>query len=415
MPNVTITRTIEDDIRSLQQEKIERDEFLRRLAEHFVYIAVNGGHVNGKFDVVVISVKDEEGMFLPIFTSEERFRSSWLARGHEPLRIPFDEIMRQVRPDTGLVINPATDVGYLFRWFILQELIDDFGVHFVKQEVTPEWLEKVNADFVAQEIPHGQRPWEAVRVWAEANGGLPITMSSPRAERIFAWFRQNVNPSSDKVGPIATAAFFHDTSFWPVTVPLVMGSVESNPLELLRMPASVKSRFCADQNEMYVYLKFAADLYDYYYTIEDVLPTLSAQPFLAGFIGAGREQITQAATLLLSRHPNPKAAEASRFALEIFLKIYLIVNAGHGEAEIKAYNHRLDKLLAKILALDSSSPLRFLESKIPLYPDVGARYRVDEINPKELWYMYYAAQSAGAIVLRPMSDRDTAKTFRFGS
>jgi hypothetical protein len=415
MARETLTRTIDDDIRSLHEEKLERDEFLRRLAEHFVYVPVNKGHVDGNFEIVVVSVRDEEGMFLPIFTSEERLKTSWLARAHEPLRIPFDEIMRQIRPDTGLVINPATDLTYLFKWFILQEYVDDFGIRLVKQEVTTEWLEQVNAEFAAQEVPHGRRAWEAVRVWGEANGGLPISMSSPRAERILAWFRKNVNPTSDKVGPIATAAFFHDTSFWPVTVPLVFGSPESNPLDLLRMPASVKVRFCADQNEMFVYLKFAADIYDYYYTIEDVRTSSSGNAFLAGFIGAGREQITQAAALLLDRRPNAKAAEASRFALEIFLKTYLIFNVGYGETEIKGYNHRLDKLLAKILDLDPASPLRFLQNKIALYPDVGARYRVDEIAPKDLWAMYYAAQTSGAIVLRPMSDRDIAKTLRFGS
>lgn len=412
MAEVTITHTIEDDIRSLLADKLDREEFLRRFTEHFVYIAVTPEYRDGNFGVLLVAVPDEEGMFLPVFTTEERFRVTPLANRYEALRVPFDEIMRQVRPDTGLLVNAESDVECMFRWFILQEYIEDFGVRHVKQEPTDDWLENVNADFSANEVPHGRRGWEAIGVWSDANGGLPINMSSPRAERIFAWFRENVNPVSNEVGPIATAALFFDTSFWPVTIPLAYGSPQINPLDLLRMPASVKLRFCADQNEMYIYLKFVADTFDYYYTIDDLRSTLPSKPFLAGFIGAGKEQITQSAALLLGRHPNSKSAEAARFALEMFLKAYLIVNANHDEAAIVKYSHRIKDLLAAVLKLEPESQLRFLENKLDMYPDVGARYRVDAIPPKDLWTMYYAAQTAGAIVLRPMSDRDSTRNMQ---
>lgn len=410
MPHATSALTIEDDIKSLHAEKLSRDDFLRRLAEQFVYVAVNPGRANGRFEVVTVSATGEDGMFLPVFTTEERFRATPLATHHEPLLIPFDEIMRQVRSDTGLILNPGTDHEYMFRSFILQEYIDDFGQAFVKHEATPEWLQQINADFIATGTPHGQRTWKAISIWSDANG-LPINMFSPRAKRIQAWFRENINPVSDSVGPIAAAAFFYDTSFWEVTIPLCYGSPSLNPLDMLRMKASVKARL-AEENEKYVYLKFFADTYDYFYTVEDVLPTLSSKPLLANFIGAGRAQIKQAASLLLGQHPNPKAAEAARFALEMFLKTFLIAR-GLTESELKdKFKHHLDRLLAKCLEFEPASPLRALEPKLPLYPDVSARYRTDVIAPRDLWNMYYAAQSAGAIVMRPMSNRDIASTFR---
>lgn len=412
MATATITHSIEDDILSLRDEKLDRKDFLRSLAEHFVHIATTSARgANGRHEVVVVSATGEEGMFLPVFTSEERFRATPLSGKHESLRVPFDEMMRQIRPDTGVIINPGSDREYMFRWFILQEYIEDFGQSFVLQEATPEWLEQVNRDFIANDVPHGQRAWEAISVWSNANRGLPISMSSPRAERIQEWFRANTNPSSNTVGPIATAAFFHDTAFWDVTIPLCYGSPNFNPLDMLRMPASVKVRFCAEQNDMYVYLKFFADTYDYYYTVEDVLPTLASQPFLAGFIGAGREQITQAAALLLGRRPNAKAAEAARFALEMFFKTFLITK-GLSEKDLRRFSHNLEDLLAKCVESDPASQLRLLEPKLALFPDVGARYRTDDIAPRDLWAMYYAAQNAGWIVLQPMSDRDTASTIR---
>jgi hypothetical protein len=75
------------------------------------------------------------------------------------------------------------------------------------------------------------------------------------------------------------------------------------------------------------------------------------KPFLAEFIGAGKEQITQSAALLLGRRPNPKSAEAARFALEMFLKTYLITNANYDESAIVKYSHRIKDLLATILQL----------------------------------------------------------------
>jgi hypothetical protein len=405
---------IETDLKAARADRLSRDELLKRLAERFVYVVVKPGAVGSRVELVVVSALGEDGMFLPVFTSDDRFRATYLANGHESLCVAFDEAMRQIRPDTGVILNPTSDTEYTLRWFILQEYIDDFGKAFVKQEVTTEWLEEVNAGFTAREVAHGQRSWEAIRVWSEANGGLPVCAASPRAERIQAWFRENINPTSAQSGALATGAFFHDTSFWEVTIPVCYGRPTFNPLEMLRMPASVKRRFASDQNDPYVFLKFFADTYDYFYTVEDILPTLATKPFLAGFVGAGREQITQAAALLLGRNPNPKAAEAARFALEMFLKTYLIVNAGFGEKELKAFSHRMEALLDRCLAIDAKSELRQLELKLGLYPDVGARYRTDPIAPKALWAMYYAAQNAGATVLRPLSNRNTAATIKLG-
>jgi hypothetical protein len=72
MAEVTITDTIDDDIRSLLAEKLGREEFLGRFAEQFFYIVANPRYRDGNFEVILITAPGEEGMFLPVFTAEER-------------------------------------------------------------------------------------------------------------------------------------------------------------------------------------------------------------------------------------------------------------------------------------------------------------------------------------------------------
>jgi hypothetical protein len=407
----TFTQSIEDDLKSVRTESIPREIFLRRLLEEFVYVATTPASTGGRFEIALLAGDGDEGMFLPIFTSLEHFERTPLVERHTAARLPFDALMRQIRPDTGLVVNPYTNLSYSVRWFILQEYIPDFGAELVKQEITHEWLHELNSEFNKAELPHGRRADEAIRRWNLLTG-IPISMSSLRARKVYDWFRTNIKPGSDWIGPLAEAAFYHGGAFWEATVPLCYGSPTLNPLEMLRMPASVKQEFWQDRNEVFVFLKFFADLYDYYYTVEDVRTTFRSNPLLDGFIAAGREHITQAAALLLETRPNPKAAEAARTALEIFLKIFLVHRASIPERELRQLSHDLPKLLARCLQVEPRSDLRNVESKLILYPDISARYRVEHFAARDLWSMYCTALSAGVTVMRPMSDRDTAKTIQ---
>ena len=303
--NATITRTIEDDLKSTREVRLPREVFLRRLLAHFVYVPTRGHSTDGRFEIVLLAGEGDEDMFLPVFTSPEQFAQTPLAREHIVSKFPFDALMRQVRPDTGLVVNAFTPLSYSVRWFILQEHIPGFGAELVKQEVTPEWLERQNVDFNKEELAHGRRADEAIRRWSILNA-FPISISSLRAKQVYEWFRANTKPGSDWIGPLADAAFYHGGAFWEVTVPLCFGQPQMNPHDMLRMPASVKANFCRERNDVFVFLKLFADLYDYYYTVEDVRESFHGNPLLEGFIASGRKHLTSASTFLLETRPNPR-------------------------------------------------------------------------------------------------------------
>lgn len=406
---VTIVPQFDDQVRAVSEEKLSREAFFRGLFERFVLVPVKTVEANGDAEIVLLAGAGDAGMFLPIFTSAEHFAKTALARENRLAQFPFDTLMRQVRPDTGIVINPGADPTYEVRWFVAQEYVADIGAEVIKQEVTPEWLDLVNADFAKAEMPPEQRPWEAIPLWSTTNSA-PLSTSSARARLIFDWFRANTKPGAGTVGSIGTTAFFYDAAFWEVEIPFAYGAPPIAPFDLLHMPASVKSRFLRERNEVYVYLKFFADTFDYFYTVDDLRGGIPGNPFLEGLIAAGREHILQAASLLLATRPNAKAAEASRFALEIFLKILLVSKGGLTERDVRDLSHNLKKLLDRCLSLDPSSPLKRLQGKLDIYPDVGARYRADELPRRDLWIAYSLALEAGTIVMKPMSDRDTAAT-----
>src|ERR1043165_8423682 len=143
----TFTQSIDDDLKSVRTESIPREMFLRRLLEEFVYVATTPTSTGGRFEIVLLAGEGDEGMFLPIFTSLAHLEQTPLAERYTSAKLPFDALMLQIRPDTGLVINPYTDLSYSIRWFILQEYIPDFGAELVKQEITHEWLQELNAEF----------------------------------------------------------------------------------------------------------------------------------------------------------------------------------------------------------------------------------------------------------------------------
>jgi hypothetical protein len=132
-----------------------------------------------------------------------------------------------------------------------------------------------------------------------------------------------------------------------------------------------------------------------------------SNPLLHGLILASREQLVTAALLLLEHRPNPKA-EAAALGLEIILKAFLVAKRSLDEEAIKKYGHNLKKLLEACISMQTPSPFAFIESKLPLFPDISARYSVANIPWRDLWTTYYCAQTAGGPLLREITDRNTA-------
>ena len=398
----------EDRLRRLREGELQPSAFLARFREFFGIVPAVDMRADPPVNVRLLCTKDPPETFFPIFTSRQRFDESFFALDHHPSTLPLDTVIRQMHLDTGLSINPGTDFGYTFTSLQLQKELLEFGADTIVEEATPEWLTALNEQFARDQVSPDQRTWRAMSEWSVRNRAS-LSLDSPRARRIEEWFTANIKPGADHIGLMGRAAYYYDVSFWPIEIPLILGQPETNPCDTLEMPSSVRLRLINDRNELYMFLKFWADTIDFYYGLSDLRdPSALAHGLLRDLVFASREQLNTAALLLLEHRPNSKAAEAAALALEMILKAFLVWKCSLDEAATVAYRHNLRKLLKAAIEAEAPSKFRFLESKLPLFPNINDRYSVTSRPLNDLWATYYAAQTAGGVLLRCLTDRDTA-------
>ena len=219
-------------------------------------------------------------------------------------------------------------------------------------ELTDEWLEQINEEFREKEIPHKQRPWLAWSEWSK-HIGLSTSFDDPDVKRIFEWFEKNTQAGSQNIGAIYTGTFYYDACFWPVFIPVVLGQAKLNIRDSLKtMPQNIQNRLWSKREEVVNFAAFWPDCVDYGLGIDELIDNSHQPKFARELIRSGNQQLTAAATLLLEKRPNPKAAESARMATEMFLKGLLASTAGLTDYEARTeIGHNLQEALNKCLAL----------------------------------------------------------------
>lgn len=280
-------------------------------------------------------------------------------------------------------------------------------------EVTDEWIERINDEFREKDIPHKQRPWLAWSEWSK-HIGLSTSFDDEDVKKIFEWFEKNTQAGSQHIGPIYTGAFYYDSCFWPVFIPVVFGSVQLNLRDSLKtMPNGIRSRLWGNRDEVMNYAAFWAACLDYGLGIDGLTEDTGQPVFARELIRSGDQQLTATATLLLEKRPNPKAVESGRMATEMFLKAFLASRGGLSEEKARSeIGHNLQVALNRCLALDPQSELRAILPELTHFPSLGDRYKGTERPVKELWKAYGVAQFSGTALVRTLTGRDCRKTMR---
>jgi hypothetical protein len=280
-------------------------------------------------------------------------------------------------------------------------------------ELKDEWLETVNEGFSKNDIPHKQRPWLAWGEWSKYTG-MPISMNDKIVKRIFSWFEKNTKAGSQLIGPMYTGAFYYDSCFWPIFVPVIYGTVKVNARDSLKtMPETILVRLWSDRKKLLEYVAVWSDCFDYALGLDDILKSSTTVGFAQDLLNSGDQQLNATIALLLEQTPNSKAMESARMSTEMFLKAFLAKKAGLTEKDAKnKIRHNLEKALKACLTVDPKSELRAIVTNLKAFPDIGDRYKGTDKSLKELWSTYAFAQSAGTTVIRSLSGRDVRKTIR---
>jgi hypothetical protein len=124
------------------------------------------------------------------------------------------------------------------------------------------------------------------------------------------------------------------------------------------------------------------------------------------FLASANQQLSAAGSLLLQQPPEPKSLEASRLAVEMFLKAYLCIHHGFTEEKVRKYSHRLDDILKAVCMSAPNCELQQLTGHLSWFPAVDDRYAGKQYTGIELWRAYRTALFAGACVARSVSIRN---------
>jgi len=246
--------------------------------------------------------------------------------------------------------------------------------------VSEGWLANLNKEFRDVGIDQRRRPREAIRRYSEEfNTGLDI--SSDLAKTIFKWFADHSKPSVHQVGNQYEAAYFYDSQFWIVSIPIMYGTVQLNAPDCLHeMPNSIKQEMMADHRGAWEYAIYWADCLEYGMGIDDLRKTQDLDEFGYQLLMSADQELRSATSILSQHRPDPRAILNCRMALEIFFKSYVALKNGLTQSEEKAIGHNLDKELVRFIEVSGLDDWERIRPLLLVFPEINERYKEQDIT-----------------------------------
>jgi hypothetical protein len=237
------------------------------------------------------------------------------------------------------------------------------------------------------------------------------TMTS---KKYFNGLKKNTITRSQYIGPMYVGAFYYDSAFWPVFIPVVAGRARLTAADSLRtMPDSIKARLIKSKPEFLEFVHFWTACIDFGFGIEELTYSQKTGGFARELFASGNQHLSATVTLLREDIPNPKALDSARMATEMFLKAFLAHKVVLTENEAKGkIGHDLVKALDSCLIVDPNSELGAVRSELACFPEIGERYKGTARRAGHLWHGYGVAQFTGSTVVRSLTGRDTRKTLK---
>lgn len=271
-----------------------------------------------------------------------------------------------------------------------------------------DWLTAINEQFRKEDIHPRHRPYRAMEAFSK-QFNCSVDMSSLTANFIINWFKENTPDGSQIIGALFRGVYYFDSVFWPVYIPIAYGRVQINALSSLETMQDIfKKQIEADRMELWNYVLHWVDCLDYAYGYDDLLHDSRFSGLSGNFMRSGNKELTAGVAMLLQHHPEYKAIESCRMAVEIFLKSIITVQKGWSEREVKKkIGHDLNKAASEVTILTNSDEFKKLALEYSFFPEINERYSGKNWKPADLWKGYCLAQATATIFTRIYSKRDT--------
>lgn len=271
------------------------------------------------------------------------------------------------------------------------------------------WLKAADQRYGAEGIPHKSRPLLAFRDFCMEHG-CSFGFDHPIAKDIFRWIHERSPPGAHQIGSAYTGVFFYDVAFWPVSIPIIFGTVSLEAFECLdTMPIQVKESLGASIQDVKSYVDHWMQCVDYCYGHMDLENSKTLKPRAIEFLGAANSELKGANSMLLEMRPNVKAILGMRMATEIFLKAILIQEQELSDVGLRKISHNLEDAARRCADITGESAFSYVAEQAYIYPAVSARYENTNWPVEKVWQAARVSQLAATTVTRLYTDRDMTK------
>jgi len=264
-------------------------------------------------------------------------------------------------------------------------------------------LEEINDDLRREEVPHARRPFEAI-MRASKRLGISISMRSKESDTVFKWFKEREKPGSGAVGGVYKSAFYFDSEFWAVDIPIAYGTVSIGPFDYIRdMPEETIDLLAKTWGAQY--LVFWADCADYGMGFDELCRNKDLDQFGIELLNAADQELRNTILLLLETRPKSRAILTARMATEMFIKSFLALSRGLSHEEATSIGHNLEAGLKEFISVSGMTNWQPIVEKLKVFPPVADRYREQSVSNSALADALSIAQSLGAVTTREFTNR----------
>jgi hypothetical protein len=276
-----------------------------------------------------------------------------------------------------------------------------------------DWLRTINEKFRREDVPPKARPILAILEYSKQFNCSWISPSDID-KTIEGWFYENTKPGSHKIGSLYKGAFYFDSCFWQIDIPIIIGCYRVNAFDsLTSMPDNLKIEVQAKHQILREFISVWLNCVDYAYGYDDILQLNKFSQLSLSFLKSAHKELQATVALLLEDTPQSKAIETARMAVEMYLKAILIIQNGwNDETQVKKIGHDLATAVQQCIEVTNNQDIEMIKEQLNFFPSINERYKAKEWKASELWFGYSIAQYIATTFTRIFSNRDSRNQIR---
>jgi len=276
---------------------------------------------------------------------------------------------------------------------------------------------EVDDELIQEGAEPWQRPiWTYMKIAQRLHPGSSTTLENdPLFNAVNQIYSELYRSSDLHKPPMHIGAFMFRDVFFPIRIPLIVGTPAIKPVDFIDVPERQKEWLFNDQQSGFAFFDQVIDILDFVYGIDDINKTSKLPSKTVEWWFLAKQQLEAAAATVLGSFNKYAVIQNCCISTELLLKGALMAK-GINEETLKSkkqgYGHNLENLVDKTAQqlpnLDQKTVL-FAVKQLPDY--VESRYEAKDFSRLALGSFLMNTQFIGGEIIRQFSDRNFRKDF----